>query len=362
MEQVRVQLGQRSYDILIGSGLLEDLGRRVRELLPAPTAGLISDENVFALYGQRAVQQLQQAGYELAVKVVPPGDKSKSLEQAARIYDVLYEGRIERSSPLVALGGGMVGDLTGFVAATWLRGVPFVQAPTTLEAAIDASIGGKTAVNHSKGKNLIGAFHQPRLVLMDTDTFSTLEKRDVRAGLAESIKHAIIRDESLFAFHQDHAEAILNLEGSILTPLLRRNCQIKAEVVAADERESNVRAILNFGHTIGHAIEALGGYHLYRHGEAVAAGMVAAAHIAMQRGSITAGQFGRIEALIERFGLPIRTERYDLARVMDVMQRDKKVRAGRIRFVLPVRIGEVEIVEGVTREQIAAALDYLAGR
>jgi len=361
MLKVTVDLGPRSYDILIGGGLLAQLGQRVAELVPSSSAALISDQNVFELYGQRASQQLQQAGYKLAVKVIVPGDGSKCLAQASEIYDLLYEARVERAGPLIALGGGVVGDLTGFVAATWLRGVPFVQVPTTIAAAIDASIGGKTAVNHPTGKNLIGAFHQPRLVLIDTETFKTLEGRDVRAGLAESIKHAIIRDAQFFKFHQQHVQQILALEEQVTGQLLERNCQIKAQVVAADEHEGGVRAILNFGHTIGHAIEAAGGYGKYRHGEAVALGMVGAGHIAMQRGLIDSATFGQIEHLIDQFGLPVRTDRQDLQQILQLMQRDKKVRAGKIRFVLPLSIGRVEIFDDVSTKQISSALDYLAG-
>jgi len=361
-KKVKVNLANRSYQILIGQGLLDRLGDTVRQLLPAPTAALISDQNVYDLYGQRVSGQLQQAGYKLVVKVVAPGDGSKSLSQAAAIYDVLYDGRIERSGPLVALGGGVVGDLTGFVAATWLRGVPFVQVPTTIEAAVDASVGGKTAVNHPHGKNLIGVFHQPRAVIIDTDTFETLETRDVRAGLAESIKHGIIRDAEFFRFHRQHVKEILALEPQVTAELLQRNCQIKADVVCADERESGLRAILNFGHTIGHAIETAAGYDRYRHGEAVAIGMVAAGHIAMRRDLINATTFEQIEQLIADFDLPVRTERQDTQQILQLMQRDKKVLAGKIRFVLPRAIGKVEIFDDVTTEQITAALDYIASR
>ena len=316
MKTVELNLADRSYKIYIGSGFLDILGKYIRRVAPASKAVLISDQTVYNLYGARAEEALKLSNYEVYDYIIKPGDKSKSLAVAAKIYDVLYEARIERSDPLVALGGGVVGDLTGFVAATWLRGVPFVQVPTTLEADIDASVGGKTAVNHPRGKNLIGAFYQPKAVLMDIDTVNTLSERDIRAGLAESIKHAVIKDAAFFDFHEQHAQRILTLERNVLEPLLTRNCQIKAEVVSSDEREGGRRAILNFGHTIAHAVEVAGGYSKWRHGEAVALGMVAAGFIAAEKGIFPDDQFRRLEALIRRFGLPCRCKGLDFAHLV----------------------------------------------
>jgi len=334
--------------------MLSSLGRLLAELCPTPTAAVISDDRVAPHYADAARASMIEAGFHTEVLVVEAGEQSKSLATAADLYGRLAKAGIERSSPLVSLGGGMVGDLTGFVAATWLRGVPFVQAPTTLVADVDAAVGGKTAVNHPAGKNLIGAFHQPRMVLIDTQTLDTLDARDFRAGLAESVKHGVIRDAEFFAWHEQHAGELLEREGDLLGSLIERNCQVKADVVSADEREAGLRAILNFGHTIGHAIESDQQYAL-RHGECVAIGMVAAAEIAVVRGMISPDQASRIGRLLEVLGLPTRLPRpVDLDVLAAFMQKDKKVIGGRIRFVLPTAIGQVVTVSDVTREQIAA--------
>ncbi len=354
MRTVEVPLGDRTYPIYIGPGVLPSLGRLLAEMCPAPTAAVISDDRVAPHYADVARTSMIEAGFHTEVLVVEAGEQSKSLATAADLYGKLAEAGIERSSPLVSLGGGMVGDLTGFVAATWLRGVPFVQAPTTLVADVDAAVGGKTAVNHPAGKNLIGAFHQPRMVLIDTQTLDTLEARDFRAGLAESVKHGVIRDAEFFAWHEQHAGDLLEREGDLLGALIERNCRIKAEVVSSDEREAGLRAILNFGHTIGHAIESDQQYAL-RHGECVAIGMVAAAEIAVVRSMISPDQAVRIGRLLEVLGLPTRLPRpVDLDVLTAFMQKDKKVKAGRIRFVLPTAIGQVVTVSDVTSAQIAA--------
>jgi 3-dehydroquinate synthase len=359
MKTVKLDLADRSYDVCIGAGLLDKLGKYLRKVAPAAKVVLVSDQTVYNLYGSRVEEALKLSNYDVYDYIIKPGDKSKSLSVAAKIYDVLYEARIERSDPVVALGGGVVGDLAGFIAATWLRGVPFVQVPTTLEADIDASVGGKTAVNHPRGKNLIGAFYQPKMVLMDIDTLNTLSERDIRAGLAESIKHAVIKDASFFDFHEQHAQRILTLDRPVLEQLLTRNCQIKAQVVSSDEREGGVRAILNFGHTIAHAVEVAGKYSRWRHGEAVALGMIAAGFLAVQKGIFPRDQFGRMENLIHRFGLPCRCKGLDFSHLFNLMKRDKKVKAGKIRFVLPTRIGKVEIFDDIERPQIIEALEYL---
>lgn len=359
MRTVELSLADRSYNIHIGSGLLDKVGKYLRKVAPASKAVLISDQTVHNLYGARVEEALKLSHFKVYNYIIKPGDKSKSLTVAGRIYDVLYEAKVERSDPVVALGGGVVGDLSGFVAGTWLRGVPFIQVPTTLEADIDASVGGKTAVNHPRGKNLIGVFYQPRMVLMDIDTVNTLSERDIRSGLAESIKHAVIKDADFFEFHERHVQRILTLDRRILEQLLTKNCRIKAEVVSADEREGGVRAILNFGHTIAHAIEVVGGYSKWRHGEAVALGMVAAGFVAARKGIFPEDQFRRMEALIQRFGLPCRCRTTDFPRLLNLMKRDKKVRAGKIRFVLPTRIGKVALFDDIDRQQIFDALEYL---
>ncbi|MBN1342474.1 MAG: 3-dehydroquinate synthase [Phycisphaerae bacterium] len=359
MRTVEVPLEARAYPIHIGPGLLPSLGGRLAEACPAPTAAIISDDNVAPLYGKIAVASMKHAGYRTALMVIKAGEQSKSLAMASGLYGDLAKASIERTSPVISLGGGVVGDLTGFIAATWLRGVPFVQVPTTLEADVDAAVGGKTAVNHEAGKNLIGAFHQPRMVLIDTSTLATLGERDVRAGLAESVKHGVIRDAGLFAWHEANVEAILGRDEEVLAELIERNCRIKAEVVATDEREAGLRAILNFGHTIGHAIESDGHYAL-RHGECVAIGMVAAARIAVVREMIPGSEADRITALLDRLGLPTRAPRpVDVGVLMAYMLQDKKVAGGRIRFVLPTRIGEVVTVSDVSEEEIAAGVEAI---
>jgi 3-dehydroquinate synthase len=356
MRTVDVQLGERTYPIYIGAGLLDSVGARLARLCPAPSAAVVSDENVAPLYADRVMVSMNQAGYRTRLLVVRPGEQSKSLETAAVLYGGLAEAGIERTSPVVSLGGGVVGDLTGFVAATWLRGVPFAQVPTTLEADFDAAVGGKTAVNHPAGKNLIGAFHQPRMVLIDTSTLASLDARDLRSGLAESVKHGVIRDAGLFEWQEKQAESILSRDERTLGELIERNCRIKAAVVAADERESGLRAILNFGHTIGHAVESDQRYAL-RHGECVAIGMVAAAEIAVERGMLSRRDADRVQRLLERFSLPTRLDQpIDMGVLMAFMKKDKKVAAGRIRFVLPTAIGQVVTVSDVTPDQIAAGV------
>jgi len=362
MRTVAVDLGERSYEICIGAGLLENLGEMVREVAPAKRAAVISDETVARLYGQQAVASLRAAGCEVHLVTFPPGDASKSLQQAERLYDALAAARIERGNPVVTLGGGVTGDLGGFVAATWLRGVPFVQVPTTLEADVDASVGGKVAVNHSSGKNMIGAFYQPRRVIIDVRCLQTLERRDLIAGLAESVKHGLIRDAEFFAWHEQNVEAILACREQTLSELIERNCRIKADVVSEDERESGIRAILNFGHTLGHAIESEMQYQ-WRHGECVAVGMLAANHIALARGTISAADVERVERLLDRLGLPIRLDRPILATaLLERMKRDKKVRDGKIRFVLPEGIGRVDVTDDVSEAEMVEAARAVGAR
>lgn len=357
---VEVPLGDRSYSIIIGSGVLDSLGSRLAELCPSPTAAVISDDNVAPHYAERALQSLTAAGYKTSLMVVRAGEQSKSLAMASGLYGDLARAGIERSSPLVSLGGGVVGDLTGFIAATWLRGVPFVQVPTTVEADVDASVGGKTAVNHDAGKNLIGAFHQPRMVLIDTATLATLDVRDHRAGLAESVKHGVIRDADFFTWHEENASDILLRDEAVMAELIERNCRIKADVVRSDEREAGVRAILNFGHTIGHAIEAEQGYAL-RHGECVALGMIAACAIAVRRGMIDQADADRVTTLLKKLGLSTRLEAMpDMGSQRALMMKDKKVAAGKLRFVLPTSIGEVVITSDVTWEEIEASYEAIA--
>jgi 3-dehydroquinate synthase len=354
---VRVELGERSYGIDIGPDLLGHLGQVARQLVPARQCAVISDQTVADLHAPRAVASLEHAGYQVSLLPFPPGDASKSLVTAEKLYDGLAAAGIERSSLIVTLGGGVTGDLGGFVAATWLRGVPFIQAPTTLEADVDASVGGKVAVNHASGKNMIGAFYQPRRVMIDVACLRTLPKQKLTSGLGESVKHGLIRDADFFAWHEAHAKAILAGDMATLAELIERNCRIKAAVVAADEREGHLRAILNFGHTFGHAVESEMHYQLY-HGDCVAIGMVAACRIGQRRGTISAEEVGRIEALLERLALPTRIPGHIPTDVLlEWMKRDKKVKAGKIQFVLPKGIGEVYITDDVTEAELREAAE-----
>jgi len=357
MRTVPIELGERSYRIHIECGLLDRVGPMLQERCPAPTAAVVSDHTVASLYADRVMNSIRQAGYQAVLLTVAPGEASKSLRTAAELYDGLARAMIERNSPVVALGGGMVGDLAGFVAATWLRGVPFVQVPTTLLADVDASVGGKTAVNHPAGKNLIGAFYQPRLVLIDPTCLATLDDLDRRAGLAESVKHAVIRDPAFFDWHEQHLDGILSGQEDVFAELIEHNCRIKASFVCADEREqSGLRASLNFGHTVGHAIEAELGYEL-RHGQCVALGMVVAARLAVNRGMFPSEQAERIKDLLGRLGLPTTLPRpLSDERLLELMRHDKKVRHGRVRFVLPTAIGHVELVDDVTTDELLACM------
>ena len=356
MQTLQVQLGRRSYPSLIGSGLLAEWGAVLASRVAPARAALISDSTVAGLYGQRALDSLAGAGFSPTLITVKPGEASKSLEVAANLYDRLAEIRLERRCPIIALGGGVVGDLAGFVAATWLRGVPFVQVPTTLEADIDASVGGKTAVNHPSGKNLVGTFHQPLAVVIDVACLRTLDQRDVRAGLAESVKHGVIRDAAFFTWQQERVREIAELDEQVFAELIRLNCRIKAEVVALDEREQGVRAILNFGHTVGHAIESECRFQL-RHGECVGLGMLAANHIAVGRGLLDPSSAEQVSDLLERLGLPMRLPQPIAAEpLIQRMQLDKKVVGGKVRFVLAERIGQVLLVDDVSRDEIVRAI------
>ncbi len=335
---VEVHLPGRPYTIEIGSGLLSELGRRLKQRLPARRAFVVTDSNVGPLYGERVRRALDDAGITATLETVPAGDASKSLDHAARLYDRLAEVGHGRDEPIIALGGGVVGDLAGFVAATWMRGVPFVQCPTTLEAAVDAAVGGKTALNHARGKNLIGAFHQPMLVQVEIDCLRTLGDRDFSAGLAESVKHAVVADAAFLDWQERNAGAILRRDPNAMSALIQKNCSIKAAIVAADERETAVetvgRAALNFGHTVGHALEAEFDYGL-RHGEAVALGMAVELELSVGLCGFPDRQRAEIEALLEALRLPGKPPRpIEPGVLVERMRLDKKARGGGVRVVL----------------------------
>lgn len=364
MPQVKVDLGERSYAILIERGLISKLGALVRQALPsAQRALIITDTNVSQHYGEKVRATLESAGLTVHKATVPAGEPSKSLAQAYSLYSSCIKAGLERSSVIIALGGGVIGDLAGFVAATYLRGIPFIQVPTTLLALVDSSIGGKTGVDLPEGKNLVGAFHQPSLVLADLDTLATLPPRELAAGMAEIVKHAVIRDAGFLRYLESQTDEILGLDPGVMGAVVERNCQIKGEVVAADERESGLRAILNFGHTVGHAVEASMGFGGWLHGECVAVGMIAATALAEEMQVLQEPELRvRLERLLQRLGLPIRLpEGVTAASLNELMMRDKKVEGGRIRWVLPVRAGEVTVTPDVTPAAVQRAIDSIRG-
>lgn len=356
-----VELGDRSYPIEIGSGWLDHCGERLKRTVKGRSVVVISDSNVAPLYAETALESLQRAGYGAALCVVAAGEHAKSQDVLSYIYDFLLDRHLPRQGAIVALGGGVVGDLAGYAAATYLRGVDFIQVPTSLLAMVDSSVGGKTGINHSKGKNLIGAFWQPRLVFVDTDLLRTLPPRELMSGLGEVIKHGIIRDAAYFDFVENRAEAILAVDAKAMAHVVEGSCRIKSSVVAADEREtSGVRALLNFGHTIGHAIETICGYGTLTHGEAVSLGMRASGRIALERKLWSATDYGRMCALLQRCGFPSHLSgTTDLDLLLATMKLDKKVKDGRVRFVLPTRIGEVRLVDDVTADEVRAACQEL---
>lgn len=358
MPTVPVKLGSRSYQILISAGLLDELGGRARTSLGAKCrrAVLVSNITVGSIYRERSAGSLKRAGFEVHSFSIGDGERFKSLRTAESLLGFLIEHGIERSDVIVALGGGVVGDLAGFVAATYLRGIRLIQIPTTLLAQIDSSVGGKTAVNHALGKNLIGAFHQPSLVVIDPDVLDTLPARQTQAGLYEAIKYGVILDRRLFNSISDNIDQLKNLESTEIERLIARCCSLKAGVVERDEREGGLRKILNFGHTVGHALEAVSRYRRFLHGEAVAHGMRAASRIAERLGLLNAADRERIDATIAGVGKLPTARTLALDDIISAMHRDKKVEAGRATFVLPVEIGKVVMRSDVPPPVIRAAL------
>lgn len=349
--------GFRPYEVLVGRSLLGSLGEGVSGLARGRTA-VVTDETVASLYGPAVLAALETAGLRARLLTVPPGEGSKSFAELERVLDRLAACGLDRTDLVIALGGGVVGDLAGLAAALYMRGIDFVQVPTTLLAQVDSSVGGKTGINHEKGKNTIGAIHQPTLVLADVDTLGTLPRRQLAAGMAEVIKHGVIRDGALFA-RLEALGGLAALERETLAEIVARNCQIKAAVVAADERESRLRMILNFGHTFAHALEAASGYARYLHGEAVAIGMVMAAELSERLGRWTHAESERLRALLGRYELPTAVAEDDPADAelwLRYMSGDKKARAGKMRFIVGTSIGSVTVLDDVPLEAVRAAL------
>jgi 3-dehydroquinate synthase len=359
MHAVSVQLGNRSYAIKIGAGLLDRLGSECARLKLGARCAIITDTDVGRRFAKPAFNSLARAGFSPALIVVPAGETTKNLKMVQTCYERLAAHRLERKSFVVALGGGVVGDMAGFVAATYLRGIAFVQVPTTLLAQVDSSVGGKVGVNLKAGKNLVGAFYQPRLVLCDLDTLKTLPDRDFRTGLAEVIKYGVIYDAKLFALLERDLPKLLRRESQSLASIIARCCEIKAEVVSRDETEGGQRAILNFGHTVGHAIEVVSNYGGFLHGEAISIGQITAAKISNRVLNLPKRDVRRIENLFQRAGLPTRIKLNSVQRrkLFAVMRLDKKVSGGEIKFVLAKRIGKVLWGRQVPEVYIREALD-----
>jgi len=357
MQTFSIALGERSYPIHIGTGLL---GRAdlIAQVLARKSVAVVTNTTVAPLFLEQFAGGLAREGVEVVRIVVPDGEDHKGWQTLNAIFDALLEKRCGRDTTLVALGGGVIGDLTGFAAATYQRGVRYIQVPTTLLAQVDSSVGGKTAINHPLGKNMIGAFHQPRLVLADTDTLKTLPERELRSGLAEVIKHGLIRDAGFFTWIEANIERLLARDAEALEHAVLRSVEIKADIVAKDEREDGLRKVLNFGHTFGHAIETGLGYGAWLHGEAVAAGMVMATDLSRQLGYLSEADVARIRSLLQRAGLPTTAKGIAPARMQQLMSVDKKVKEGRMHFVLLERLGAATLRDDVP----PAALDRMLSR
>ena len=353
---VNVDLGERSYPIFIGAGLID--GDQIARFVPSSRAVIVSNTTVAPLYAERLTQALEAADKHVDLIALPDGEQYKNLETLERIYDFLMEKQVDRKTTLIALGGGVIGDITGFAAASFQRGVPFIQVPTTLLAQVDSSVGGKTGVNHPRGKNMIGAFYQPRCVLADTASLDTLPDRELSAGLAEVIKYGLLWDEDFLDWIETNIGALRQRDKGALTEAIRQSCLIKAEIVRQDEREGGIRALLNLGHTFGHAIEAGMGYGRWLHGEAVGAGMCMAADLSRRLDLIDTPTVQRIETLVESAGLPTRAPA-ELAtdRLRELMDSDKKVEDGRLRLVLLGRLGQARLVDRVADEDIRATIE-----
>ena len=346
MKRIDVRLGQNSYSIEIGSGILSHTGLKLKALGLKDKAVIVTNPVVQKPYGDVLKQSLTAAGFKTTIFEVPDGEEYKSLESAGNLYQQMAEYGAERSTPVLALGGGVIGDLAGFVAATYMRGVPLVQLPTTLLSQGDSSIGGKTAVNHGKLKNEIGAFYQPRITISDISTLKTLPGKELTNGLCEIIKHAFIKDEQFFIYLEKNLDLIKSLDDNVLETIVAKSAQIKASVVESDEKDNGLRNILNFGHTIGHAVESVSNFRV-AHGQAVSIGMVASARMAAESGIIDSVIVSRLKILLDKAGLLTKLPQMEVRQVIQAMRYDKKAYGGKIRFILPRSIGQVFITDDV---------------
>jgi 3-dehydroquinate synthase len=363
MEEIRVELGERSYSVLIGSGFIAESGPLFKKHGVKGRILVVTNPTVAAWYLDPLLGSLGASGYQAEALLVPDGEEFKSLEQAVRIYNTLVEGEYDRKSVLVALGGGVIGDLTGFAAATYMRGVRFIQVPTTLLAQVDSSVGGKTAVNHPKGKNLIGAFYQPALVLSDVTSFRTLPEREFNSGLVEVVKHGLILEPEYFKMLAEELPAIRERAQEVMTKVVAGSCRIKGRVVQEDERETGRRAILNLGHTIGHALESITDYQYYKHGEAVAVGIMAALKIARRNGLLEEIDLeGRMASFFNTLNLPTGIPGLSIEKIIALLYLDKKVEYGKVRWVLPQSLGRITITTAIPVETVKDTLAELGGR
>lgn len=356
-ELVHVDLGSRSYDIQIGRGWIAGLGPTLRELCPGARFLLVSNPVVSGLWGEAVLKTLREAEIDVEQMTIPEGEAHKSINTVTLIHDKLVEGQYDRQTVVVALGGGVVGDITGFAAASFLRGVDLVQIPSSLLSMVDSSVGGKTGVNHRLGKNLIGAFKQPRFVGIELEMLQTLPPVEFACGMAEIIKYGVISDPDLFSYLDAERESIRGVETEAVQHIVRRSCEIKADVVRQDETEKGLRAILNFGHTFAHAVENLTGYDAVRHGEAVGMGMVAACRLGEAVAHFPAESTGRVCDMVAAYGLPTELPRLPVEDYLRVMQSDKKVHSGQLRFIVPTRIGHVELRDDIEQNIIIDVLN-----
>ncbi|HHV45052.1 MAG TPA: 3-dehydroquinate synthase [Firmicutes bacterium] len=359
-EQVTVALGERSYDIRIGSDIIGDTGRYCQDLNLGHRCLIVSNPIVDAYYGWVTREGLVAAGFEVSSVEIPDGEEYKNLETIQFLYDHAIEVGLDRNSFVVALGGGVVGDIVGFFSATYMRGVPFIQVPTTILSQVDSSVGGKVAVNHPRGKNMIGAFYQPRLVVADVSVLETLPHREVLSGLAEVVKYGLIYDEEFLQYIEANLAGLLDVHRDVLTRAVLRSTQIKAAIVAEDETEHGLRAILNFGHTFGHALEAVTEYRVYRHGEALAVGMVAAARLSRDLGLLADREVARVEELLGRMGYNLSLRGVSVDRLVEAFAQDKKVRDGRVRFVVLEGLGKAKLTDQVEIDQARQVLAGMA--
>ena len=353
--ELMVPLGERSYQIHIGTGLLAECSEQIAALTNSQVL-LVSNPTVFQLYGEEVLSSLAAAGLEVHQALIPDGEEYKNMDETMQVIDQALRLQLDRGSVVLALGGGVVGDLAGFVAAIYQRGISFIQMPTTLLAQVDSSVGGKVGVNHPLGKNMIGAFHQPRLVVADLTTLDTLMERDYLSGLGEVVKYGVAWDKSLFEYLEEHRDQIIKRDKSCLQHIVHACCRIKSDIVAQDERESGLRAVLNLGHTFGHSLEKLGGYHQYRHGEAVAMGMVIACFMAEDLGLMHPEETTRCQALLQGLQLPIQVPDHDPLDIYNGMLGDKKASREGLRFVLPTGIGRFTMADDPDKDLVLKAI------